>query len=83
MARSIDPLVVGKVIGDVIDTFVPSVDIAIHYSTRQVGHYLDPLCDDVCVAPKQLMDVISYLAVNHPRLWKVEPDLLLFLRRCH
>jgi phosphatidylethanolamine-binding protein (PEBP) family uncharacterized protein len=36
MARSIDPLVVGKVIGDVIDTFVPSVDMAIHYSSRQV-----------------------------------------------
>uniref|UniRef100_A0A7I4APD1 Mother of FT and TFL1-like protein n=1 Tax=Physcomitrium patens TaxID=3218 RepID=A0A7I4APD1_PHYPA len=36
MPRSIDPLIVGKVIGDVIDTFVPRVDMAIHYSTRQV-----------------------------------------------
>jgi hypothetical protein len=38
MARSVDPLVVGKVIGDVIDMFVPSVDMAILYASRQVQH---------------------------------------------
>ena len=38
MARSVDPLVVGKVIGDVIDMFVPSVDMAVLYASRQVRH---------------------------------------------
>ena len=34
MARSIDPPVVGRVIGDVIDMFVPSM--AVYYGTKQV-----------------------------------------------
>jgi len=36
MSRSVDPLVVGRVIGDVIDMFVPSVDMAVVYTSRQV-----------------------------------------------
>nr|ANS56352.1 MFT-like protein [Zamia furfuracea] len=36
MARSIDPLVVGRLITDVIDTFVPSVDAAVYYGSKQV-----------------------------------------------
>nr|ANS56353.1 MFT-like protein [Zamia furfuracea] len=36
MARSVDPLVVGKVIGDVIDMFVPSVHMSVHYGPKQV-----------------------------------------------
>ncbi|XP_068643940.1 protein MOTHER of FT and TFL1 [Aristolochia californica] len=34
MACSIDPLVVGKVIGDVIDIFVPSISMSVYYSKR-------------------------------------------------
>ena len=34
MARSTDPLVVGRVIGDVIDMFVPSM--AVYYGSKQV-----------------------------------------------
>nr|ANS56349.1 MFT-like protein [Sciadopitys verticillata] len=36
MARSTDPLVVGRVVGDVIDLFVPSVDMAVYYGAKQV-----------------------------------------------
>ncbi|KAJ7298255.1 hypothetical protein O6H91_13G066500 [Diphasiastrum complanatum] len=36
MARSTDPLVVGRVIGDVLDAFVPSVDMTVYYGVRQV-----------------------------------------------
>ena len=36
MSRSVDPLVVGRVIGDVIDMFEPSVDMAVLYTSRQV-----------------------------------------------
>nr|ACN54547.1 mother of FT and TFL1-like protein [Physcomitrium patens] len=52
MARSIDPLVVGKVIGDVIDTFVPSVDMAIHYSTRQVTNGCQMMPSATAQAPE-------------------------------
>lgn len=43
MARSIEPLVVGRVVGDVIDMFVPSVDLAIQYTSRQVNNRSPPL----------------------------------------
>ncbi|KAL8152317.1 hypothetical protein V2J09_010077 [Rumex salicifolius] len=36
MARSIDPLVVGRVVGDVVDLFVPTVDFKVRYASRQV-----------------------------------------------
>nr|ANS56334.1 MFT-like protein [Cycas revoluta] len=36
MARSIDPLVVGRVVGEVIDMFVPSVEAAVYYGSKQV-----------------------------------------------
>ena len=34
MVRSTDPLVVGRVIGDVIDMFVPSMDMAVYYGSK-------------------------------------------------
>jgi hypothetical protein len=43
MARSIEPLVVGRVVGDVIDMFVPSVDLAVQYTSRQVNNRSPPL----------------------------------------
>jgi len=44
ISRSTDPLVVGRVIGDVIDMFVPSMDMAIYYGSKQVtnGYEIKP-----------------------------------------
>ena len=36
MARSTDPLVVGIVIGDVIDMSVPSMDMVVYYGSKHV-----------------------------------------------
>lgn len=36
--RSTDPLVVGRVIGDVIDLFVPTVSMSVYYNVRQVNN---------------------------------------------
>ncbi|GAB4826839.1 hypothetical protein Ancab_033718 [Ancistrocladus abbreviatus] len=38
MARSIDPLVIGKVIGDVLDMFVPTVEFSVSYGSKQVSN---------------------------------------------
>ena len=35
MGNSTDPLVVGRVIGDVVDMFMPSMDMAVYYGSRQ------------------------------------------------
>ncbi|XP_041026437.1 protein MOTHER of FT and TFL1-like [Juglans microcarpa x Juglans regia] len=38
MARSIEPLVVGKVIGDVVDMFTPAANFIVHYGSKQVAN---------------------------------------------
>ncbi|OIT30150.1 PREDICTED: protein MOTHER of FT and TFL1-like [Nicotiana attenuata] len=36
--RSVDPLVVGKVIGDVVDMFVPVVEFSVEYGSKQISN---------------------------------------------
>ncbi|KAA8542793.1 hypothetical protein F0562_023945 [Nyssa sinensis] len=36
MAATVDPLVVGRVIGDVVDIFVPSVSLSVYYGSKHV-----------------------------------------------
>ncbi|KAA8515386.1 hypothetical protein F0562_019003 [Nyssa sinensis] len=38
MARSIEPLVVGKVIGDVLDMFSPATEFTVHYGPKKVAN---------------------------------------------
>eukprot|EP00249_Psilotum_nudum_P002220 c15145_g1_i1 orf=87-611(-) len=38
MTRSAEPLVVGRVVGDVVDMFVPSVELVVSYPIRQVNN---------------------------------------------
>ncbi|GAB2301130.1 hypothetical protein Dimus_035163 [Dionaea muscipula] len=38
MARSIDPFVVGRVVGDVLDLFVPSVELTVCFGSKQVSN---------------------------------------------
>lgn len=38
MKRSMEPLVVGKVIGDVLDMFSPCVEMVVTYPVRQVNN---------------------------------------------
>lgn len=44
MARSLEPLIVGRVIGDVIDSFNPTIKMSITYNNKLVcnGHELFP-----------------------------------------
>lgn len=38
MASCVDPLVVGRVIGEVVDPFVPSVSMSVRYGTKHVNN---------------------------------------------
>ncbi|XP_057970624.1 protein TERMINAL FLOWER 1-like [Malania oleifera] len=44
MARALEPLVVGRVIGDVINVYTPTVEMCVSYHSKQVfnGHELYP-----------------------------------------
>ncbi|KAL4296106.1 hypothetical protein GQ457_12G007560 [Hibiscus cannabinus] len=41
MAASVDPLVVGRVIGDVLDMFVPTVTMSVYYGSKHVTNGCD------------------------------------------
>ncbi|KAA3454932.1 hypothetical protein CXB51_022915 [Gossypium anomalum] len=41
MAASVDPLVVGRVIGDVVDMFVPTVTMSVYYGSKHVSNGCD------------------------------------------
>ncbi|XP_059638655.1 protein MOTHER of FT and TFL1-like [Cornus florida] len=36
MATTVDPLVVGRVIGDVVDMFIPTVNMSVYYDSKHV-----------------------------------------------
>jgi hypothetical protein len=38
MARFVDPLVVGRVIGEVVDLFVPSVSMTVAYGPKDISN---------------------------------------------
>ncbi|KAL5579284.1 hypothetical protein UlMin_011726 [Ulmus minor] len=38
MTRSLEPLVVGRVIGDVLDMFSPAAQLTVHYGPKQVSN---------------------------------------------
>ncbi|KAJ7553024.1 hypothetical protein O6H91_06G081600 [Diphasiastrum complanatum] len=52
MARSVETLVVGRVIGDVIDMFVPSVEMTVQYGPRQIGNGCELKPSATTMAPK-------------------------------
>ncbi|XP_009393599.2 protein MOTHER of FT and TFL1 homolog 1 [Musa acuminata AAA Group] len=41
MARYVDPLVVGRVIGDVVDLFVPTVSMTVRFGSKHVSNGCD------------------------------------------
>nr|QLM02226.1 mother of FT and TFL1 1 [Hypoxis decumbens] len=41
MASFVDPLVVGRVIGEVVDLFVPTVSMSVHYGSKHVNNGCD------------------------------------------
>lgn len=52
MARIIEPLIVGGVIGDVIDPFNPSVHMCINYNSKQVFNGSELLPSAVTSKPR-------------------------------
>ncbi|KAF5205217.1 Mother of ft and tfl1 [Thalictrum thalictroides] len=39
--RCVDPLVVGRVIGDVMDMFIPTINMSVYYGTKHVSNGCD------------------------------------------
>ncbi|KAG8651641.1 protein MOTHER of FT and TFL1 isoform X2 [Manihot esculenta] len=71
MAASVDPLVVGRVIGDVIDMFIPSVNMSVYYGAKRVTNGCD-VKPSLAVLPPQL--TISGLPHDLYTLVMTDPD---------
>lgn len=69
MASSIDPLVVGRVIGDVVDMFVPAASMSIKYGSKHINNGCDIKPSMSADAPKVAIsggpDEL-YTLVSHP-----------------
>ncbi|KAL3697665.1 hypothetical protein R1sor_011741 [Riccia sorocarpa] len=51
MARSSDPLVVGRIVGDVLEEFVPSAELTVKYAARQISNGCEMKPSAVTEAP--------------------------------
>ncbi|KAF3451579.1 hypothetical protein FNV43_RR07674 [Rhamnella rubrinervis] len=73
MARSLEPLVVGKVIGDVVDMFSPAAEFTVQYGPKQVtnGCKIKPSA----AADKPKVQILgSRVPSSHYTLVMVDPD---------
>ncbi|EOY28447.1 PEBP (phosphatidylethanolamine-binding protein) family protein isoform 3, partial [Theobroma cacao] len=53
---SVEPLVVGRVIGDVLDIFTPAAELTVHYSTKQVHNGCDIKPSSAADKPHVMVD---------------------------
>ncbi|XP_022735469.1 protein MOTHER of FT and TFL1 [Durio zibethinus] len=56
MAVSVDPLVVGRVIGDVVDMFIPTVTMSVYYGSKHVTNGCDIKPSTAINPPKVSID---------------------------
>ncbi|XP_050229584.1 protein TERMINAL FLOWER 1-like [Mercurialis annua] len=52
MARTVEPLIVGRVIGDVLDSFIPAISMSIKYSNKRVFNGYELLPSIISHKPK-------------------------------
>ncbi|KAK7398816.1 hypothetical protein VNO78_09989 [Psophocarpus tetragonolobus] len=69
-AASVDPLVVGRVIGDVVDMFIPSVAMSVYFGSKHVTNGCD-IKPSMAVSPPKLtltgnMDALYTLVMTDP-----------------
>lgn len=72
MSRFVEPLVVGRVIGDVLDMFVPGVDLAVTYASRQVNNGCELKPSAVALLPR--VDIGGEDLRNFYTLVMTDPD---------
>ncbi|KAJ1437809.1 Phosphatidylethanolamine-binding, conserved site [Sesbania bispinosa] len=70
MAASVDPLVVGRVIGDVVDMFVPTVSMSVYFASKHVTNGCEIKPSIAVNAPKVTltgnMDTLYTLVMTDP-----------------
>ncbi|KZV46515.1 protein MOTHER of FT and TF 1 [Dorcoceras hygrometricum] len=71
MATNVDPLVVGRVIGDVVDMFVPTVNMSVYYGSKHVTNGCD-IKPSMAAAPPRVL--ISGLPTDFYTLVMTDPD---------
>ncbi|KAL7130164.1 hypothetical protein ABFS83_13G115100 [Erythranthe nasuta] len=69
---ALDPLVVGKVIGDVLDMFVPAAELAVHYGGEEIGNGSEMKPSSAAQRPK--VQIKGAISPNYYTLVMVDPD---------
>ncbi|KAK7320160.1 hypothetical protein RJT34_04894 [Clitoria ternatea] len=70
MAASVDPLVVGRVIGDVVDMFIPSVHMSVYFGPKHITNGCD-IKPSMAVNPPKVtltgdMDTLYTMVMTDP-----------------
>ncbi|XP_030971915.1 protein MOTHER of FT and TFL1-like isoform X2 [Quercus lobata] len=73
MARTIEPLVVGKVIGEVLDMFTPAINFTVHYGSKQVANGCD-IKPSMAVDRPKVQILGPRVSTNLYTLIMVDPD---------
>ncbi|XP_050213866.1 protein MOTHER of FT and TFL1 [Mercurialis annua] len=73
MARSLEPLVVGKVIGEVLDMYNPVTEFTVHYGSKQIANGCE-IKPSAAVQMPSVQILGSRLASNLYTLVMVDPD---------
>ncbi|XP_010537488.1 PREDICTED: protein MOTHER of FT and TFL1 [Tarenaya hassleriana] len=71
MAASVDPLVVGRVIGDVVDMFVPTANMSVYYGPKHITNGCE-IKPSLAASPPKL--TISGLSHDLYTLVMTDPD---------
>ncbi|EXB69116.1 hypothetical protein L484_017394 [Morus notabilis] len=53
MAASVDPLVVGRVIGDVVDMFIPTLSVSVYFGSKHVTNGCD-IKPSIAISPPKV-----------------------------
>ncbi|CAN1284497.1 Protein MOTHER of FT and TFL1 [Linum perenne] len=77
MARSIEPLIVGKVIGDVIDFFNPTVELTVHYGSRKVSNGCEIKPSAAAQKPRLMHVCLLINLYTWVRLWWIRMHRVL------
>ncbi|XP_050289020.1 protein MOTHER of FT and TFL1-like [Quercus robur] len=73
MARTIEPLIVGKVIGEVLDMFTPAINFTVHYGSKQVANGCD-IKPSMAVDRPKVQILGPRVSTNLYTLIMVDPD---------
>lgn len=87
MPRDRDPLVVGRVVGDIVDPFTRSIALRVSYTSREVNNGCELKPSQVAIQPRvdiggEDLRTFFTLVSAPPQLYTINFFVILHFQRC-